>query len=316
MNTLKHDLTKTEDKRYHCTVCGATWKSKSSTNCPGVHRYEYGEVPKDLLLEWDLAPLNLKLKEGAIRAAVLSVSYYSLYRREDTEFIDSSLPEAITWNERSRRNLKTIGELKKLNKRPKEGVKPTAVARIHDDFKDKYIWIDLYKDEDTEDGVIENKFITKSSLKQNYLLSEGWIKRIGEPDRLVPNPHLRNAAPMQWFSSSRVETFLVENAEEYARWLITRKRKVEIYEENREAIQADAEEWRVRENARRHNRSQEPNLLAFLRDHSEQDKNIIEKQVYSCLSCASGCAFNAGFLCAIYPSGPSNIPCPDYCRRR
>lgn len=181
---------------------------------------------------------------------------------------------------------------------------------------DKHIWINLHGDEDTEEGELQDRYITKSSLKQNYLLSEGWIKRIGEPDRYVTNPHSRKAAPMQWFSSARVETFLAENAEEYAAWLITRKRKVEIYEENREAIQAGADEWRATQIARRQNRSQEPNLLAFLRDYREEDKKLIEKQVYSCLSCASGCAFNAGFLCAIYPSGPSNIPCPDYCRRR
>ncbi|WP_145837501.1 hypothetical protein [Dulcicalothrix desertica] len=68
--------------------------------------------------------------------------------------------------------------------------------------------------------------------------------------------------------------------------------------------------------ARRNNRGNESNLFAFLREHSEQDKKLIEKQVYSCLCCASGCAFNSGFLCAVHPSGSSNLPCPDYSRRR
>lgn len=121
---LKHSLVRTEDKRYNCTTCGATWKSKPSTTCPGVYRYEYGRVPKNLVLESDLEALNLKLKEGASLAAVLSVVCHNLYRREDTEIIDASLPEAITWDERRQRKLKTVGDLKNLNRRLKGGIKP------------------------------------------------------------------------------------------------------------------------------------------------------------------------------------------------
>lgn len=267
-----------------------------------------------------MGSLNLKLAEGAALAAVLSASCYELYRREDTEIIDSTLPFAITWSERQRRGLKTLGELKKLGKKPKDNIPPTATARVWDEFKNKYVWIDLYGDGDIESGEIKDKFITKSSLKQNYLLSEGWVKRIGEPNRYVENPHSSKSAPMQWFSSHRVEAFLAEHAEEYARWLVARARKVEIYEENRETIQAGAEDWRLLQwRSRRANRNLNPgnelNLISFLQNHVEQDKKIIEKQISRCLCCASGCAFNSGFLCAVHPNGPSVLPCPDYARR-
>ena len=317
----QHSLIRTDDKGYKCSMCDAKWKRRPSSNCPGVHRYEYGEVPDNLLRISELDSLNLKLKEGAVRAGVLTKNWYDLYNRSDTEVIDSSLPEAITWDERSRRHLKTLGQLKKLNKKPKEGINPTAVARLLDDFEQRYIWVNLYSDEDLEDGVIQDRFITKSSLKQKYLLSDGWIKRIGEPDRYVENPHYKSGAPMQLFSSSRVENFLAQNSSEYARWLITRARKVEIYEENREAIQSGADEWRAsqgrsRQDYRTYGNNNELNLLAFLQNHAEQDKKIVERQISACLCCASGCAFDSGFLCAIHPSGLSQLPCPDYmCRR-
>jgi len=57
-----------------------------------------------------------------------------------------------------------------------------------------------------------------------YLLSAKWIKRLGAPDKECTNPHHQKFASMQLYSKQRVEAFLAEHAEEYARWLDERER--------------------------------------------------------------------------------------------
>jgi hypothetical protein len=109
-------------------------------------------------------------------------------------------------------------DLKNLNRRPKPGIKPTAVARLWDDLKDKYIWINLYGDEDTEEGALQDRYITKFFFETKLFASVkvGLNALVNQIDIYVTNPYSIKAAPMQWFSSARVESFLAENAEEYA----------------------------------------------------------------------------------------------------
>lgn len=70
------------------------------------------------------------------------------------------------------------------------------------------------------------------------MLSKTWIKKLGDPDLILDNPHYRNGSDMFLYKQSRVEQFLAENAEEYAKWLVDRDRCVAIFEANREKIES------------------------------------------------------------------------------
>jgi hypothetical protein len=98
---------------------------------------------------------------------------------------------------------------------------------------------------------------------------------------------------MQLYSRIRVEQFLADHAEEYADWMDERDRYVAIFQENRDAIAIGQERY-----------------LEQRRKRKDQQR--------MCLRCASGCATNRGFLCAIYPLGLEDwqIPCSDEVERR
>lgn len=67
-------------------------------------------------------------------------------------------------------------------------------------------------------------YITKSTLKSDYNLTDALIKKLGEPDKTAPNPHYRKAAPMQLYLRTRVEQWVKENAELVAK--VVERRKV------------------------------------------------------------------------------------------
>lgn len=66
-------------------------------------------------------------------------------------------------------------------------------------------------------------YITKSTVKEDYGLTDGMIKQLGEPDKTAPNPHYRSSAPMQLYLRSRVEQWVADHAEAVAKVLARRK---------------------------------------------------------------------------------------------
>jgi len=65
-------------------------------------------------------------------------------------------------------------------------------------------------------------YIYKSTLKTLYGLSDGWIARLGAPDKTRPNPHYKCAPEASLYLRERVETFLDDNREEYERFILKR----------------------------------------------------------------------------------------------
>src|SRR6185369_8921332 len=69
-------------------------------------------------------------------------------------------------------------------------------------------------------------YITKSTVKSDYGLTDSMLKELGEPDKLAPNPHYRSSAPMQLYLRERVEKWAAENVERIAKAASRRKPKV------------------------------------------------------------------------------------------
>ena len=75
-------------------------------------------------------------------------------------------------------------------------------------------------------------YITKSTVKGDYGLTDSMIKELGEPDKIKPNPHYRSAgAPMQLYLRERVEKWVAENRDRIEKVLKRRKPKAEKVEE-------------------------------------------------------------------------------------
>lgn len=70
-------------------------------------------------------------------------------------------------------------------------------------------------------------YITKATIKADYGLTDSLIKKLGEPDKVVPNPHYRSSAPMQLYLRERVEQFVEDNAETIKKILARRKKQAE-----------------------------------------------------------------------------------------
>ena len=280
---MNHILEKTRNG-YHCQICSWDWASKPRSECPGVTRYNWGSQPDYLKTESQLYACNLKPKKGVSRSACILLKRHGeidLYNTKDCEVKDPLLPKIYAWDGRS--ELKTAGELKKINLVPSEGIEPRGVAWVWDDeIACGGKWIPLYHPDDCG-WKAKDSYVTKTALKQKYLLSDSWIKRLGQANKLIDNPHGRNVAPIQLFSRQRVEQLLADNAEEYAKWLDKRDKYLAIFEANKEKI--------------------------------FQRRNLVRDQTAKCLRCASGCGTPQGFLCAIYPSGIQNMPCPDWFER-
>ena len=57
----------------------------------------------------------------------------------------------------------------------------------------------------------EKKYCYRTTLKIVYGLTESWIKRLGEPDKVVPNPH-RRSTNSYLYLRERVEMFIEEKS--------------------------------------------------------------------------------------------------------
>ena len=62
----------------------------------------------------------------------------------------------------------------------------------------------------------KSDYCYKTTLKDMYGLTDSWIKRLGEPDKIVPNPH-RRSTKSYLYLRMRVEAFIDENREDYER---------------------------------------------------------------------------------------------------
>jgi len=67
--------------------------------------------------------------------------------------------------------------------------------------------------------------ITISDLKRKCGLSDKWIKRLGDPDKVCVNPRYKCAAPMKLWGADRVDGFLKEHAEELASYNEKRQKR-------------------------------------------------------------------------------------------
>ncbi|NDJ20948.1 hypothetical protein GS682_04670 [Nostoc sp. B(2019)] len=234
--------------------------------------------------EVDLHKQNLKPKKGVKPSGC----YYSMNRNEWTWFYDQKdcdldnpeLPPIVQWDNLG--ELKTVGQLKKINLAPSEETKPRGVAWVWDKDAEWGVWIPLYHEDDCKWNP-KDGWITKFQLQKTYLLSRGWIKQLGEPDKCLENPRYPNAPSIKLYSRKRVEQFLANNAEEYAEWLDKRDKYIAIFEANKDKIFAK--------------------------------RNAAKEQTKMCLKCASGCSAPEGFLCAIHPMGLIDMPCPDFSER-
>jgi hypothetical protein len=54
-------------------------------------------------------------------------------------------------------------------------------------------------------------YITKFTMKHEYNMTDALIKKLGEPDKVVRNPHYSKAAPMQLYLRERVAKWVEEN---------------------------------------------------------------------------------------------------------
>lgn len=301
---------------------------------PYCYHYE-SEVPPEFKSKAQLPLFNLKLLPSAIPKACYRIwQQYSkhegnwetiyLYHRDDCEIDDPSLPPCYEVGSYPA-DWKTEEELKDINLTP-GSAPPQGCLRCKDYNKIKTTL--LYHPEDCQ-WQARDRYVCKTTLRRTYLLSDGWIRRIGSPDKIRENPHHEKWSEMQLYSKQRVEKFLAENAEEYAQWLDERDRYIAIFEQHREAIaagRATARETRARarieEDRRRqleYQRRNEERLGRRVARQFELDMSSdpVRAQTIRCLRCASGCVMEGGFLCAVHPMGLElhQIPCPDWNQR-
>lgn len=69
------------------------------------------------------------------------------------------------------------------------------------------------------------EYCYKSTLKQGYGLPDSWITRLGDPDKMVPNPHYKTGSISYLYLRSRVEAFIEEHQEQYRILLERRSRQ-------------------------------------------------------------------------------------------
>ena len=274
----KHKLIHTPNG-WICEVCQQQWERKPRAGSP---RLPVKPINQELGDEVALYQQNLK---GIEPRAVFRCNnrWDFLYRYDEAQIDDPTLPKYIDYSHRGA--LKTEGQLSKLNLTP-GAAQPRAFARW---FSGKeWVTLLLYHPDDCE-WESPDQFITLGKLRDRFQLSQSWINRLGAPDLITENPHHKYFAPMKLYSEQRITKFLADHAQEYSEWLDQRDKFVAIFEKNREAINQGKIKY-------------------------EEKRKKRKNQEQQCLQCASSCATNQGFLCAIYPLGleDSQIPCQDF----
>jgi hypothetical protein len=67
-------------------------------------------------------------------------------------------------------------------------------------------------------------YIYKTTIKETYGLTDSWIKRMGEPDKTVPNPYY-SSRKSYLYLRVRVEAFIDEHQDEYKKLLEGRAKR-------------------------------------------------------------------------------------------
>lgn len=284
MAQLEHLLEK-QGKTWFCKTCGLSWKRKPKRECVGIPAIEYRNIPSCAIWDFNLRRNNLMAKHGAKPIAYHhkpSFRHDYCYRLEDCQKWLEGVPDLIlTKQEKDKLGYKTKRQLEKMHLQPLPDARACSVYYWDKESGDGFAI--FYHPDDTK-FYAPDQFLAKTTLKKTYLLSEGWIKKLGEPDKLADNPH-SYTHPIKLYSRKRVEKFLANNCEEYSNWLDKRDTYVVIFEKHKDKIQ--------------------------------QARDLIRNQQKMCLVCASSCAFEDGLFCAIHPNGleRDKMPCPDFFER-
>jgi hypothetical protein len=279
----QHKLTR-KDEEYQCEICLKKWNSKSKTQCIGL---KVTSLNTNLTTISVAAASNLKLKKvstpiGCLNYATVidfSAVTHLLFDRQDFEIAEPNLPTVIESNDLNR--LRNLNGLRDLDLYPRPGTAPAACCYPKPLNSEIQTWTLLWAIADCVPGY-QSRYVTKTRLMDTYDLSAGWVKKLGEPDLVLENPHYKNTAGIQLYLRERVESFLAERAEEYTIWLASRSKRLEIAREHiaKAAIVKKAQ-----------------------RIQTEQ-----------CLRCASSAVLDKGLFCCVHPFGWSDreILCPDW----
>lgn len=286
-----HDYDK---KTKSCRICGRKFKSiPKEDDCPGL---EIRMDKKNETTENMLELLNRHLKPDAKPIAYQDNRVYTyskkrdltryIYSLKDTLITDKTLPRAYKNTQDMPRNPISLKQMKEEKLEPKPDTKPIGIIGNYGLVSGTMTlkWEYYYDKKDTQSGDGLN-YITKKTLKSEYSLSEGWIKKLGEPDKIVPNPHYKKSPPMKLYQLLRVRKFLKDNADEYSEWLVKRDKMVLNHRSN----------------------------LALKGLYIQK----LKYQNKLCLKCKFSTFSDDGVLCKMHPTGfPADVPnkryCPDY----
>lgn len=286
---MEHQLVKVE-KHYICETCKRAWKTKPVSACLGIECIDWDVKPDGFKTKSDLHKLNLKpLGKARYYYHSMRGNHRFLYDVKETETNIANLPEILTKAEKDERGYLTVSQLRKQNLLA-GNAKPACAVWFWNRDTEMGDWAYFWDKKDCEWQAADS-WLSKSTLKKVYLLSDGWIKRLGAPDKEIDNSHSYTHS-IKLYSRQRVELFIAERAEEYCEWLDKRDRYVQIFEQNRDKIKAGQER-----------------LLVF--------RNLMKEQQSRCLRCASSAFLGDGIFCAIYPLGLEidQILCKDFYER-
>ena len=168
-------------------------------------------------------------------------------------------------------------------------------------------WEYLYAEEDL---ILHDRdvYISKTKLKQIYHLPKTLIDKMGKPDYYALNPINDSYPTVHQYSRYRVEQFLKDNAEAYAKHLAQYDRYLAIFNANKDKIAAGRKKAKAIKQM-----GTKGKVLVQQFKWNPKDPGIYE-QCVKCLTCASSKVSNSGFLCAIHPLGLDleSFPCPDW----
>lgn len=279
---MEHVLVK-KDGRWVCQTCKRNWKSKSKSLCVGVEGIPWEITPDGFKSKSELHKMNLKpIGEPKYYHHSMMGNHRFLYDVKETEINIPDLPKILTKAEKDFMGYLTENQLKKHNLVP-ANAKPACAVWFWNKDTLEPDWAYFWDKKDCEWQAADT-WLSKTTLKKSYLLSDGWIKRLGAPDKEIDNPHSYRY-PIKLYSRQRVESFIAERAQEYSDWLDKRDRYVQIFEQNRDKI--------------------------------NESRKLLKEQQNKCLRCASSCFLDGGIFCAIYPSGleKDQMPCKDFYER-
>ena len=322
-NLVRYNLKPKSD----ATAVGVIWNNKgwdyyylsedckvSNPNLPPV----YSKIPQGLYLARELKLFNRQPGKATPRGVIWNFTHNRfdyLYSPSECESANSNLPQIY------------------LRSRQLRGECPAGFELVPDGLKSAYIWSQInplqqvrqgaaakgcYWDGDIyvnvygrEDLELHDRdiYLSKTKLKQIFHLPPSLIKQLGKPDRYDENPVNAYYPPVHQYKRSRVERFLADNAEIYAKHLARYDRYLAIFNANKEKLAAGkARSEKIKREIGRKGQK----LLAQFDWNVKSDVAIA--QCKKCLTCASSYASPEGFLCAINPYGfdLAAAPCHDW----